>query len=79
MSKRVNPEEKIVKYFSDAPLSEVTVVFNIVNGIVKSRKAANELDAATTTPKKRRKAKRVKSQAASAGTVAGDQDDSSEA
>ena len=76
MTKKVNPEERIVRYFNEAPIQEASVVFNIVTGIMKGRKQAELDDQIAPTPRKRRK--KVKKATAAGDTGNTDTGDSSD-
>ncbi len=59
MAKKVNPEERIVQYFNTAEYAEAKVVFNIVNGVMKARKAEEEEVAPAPKKTRKKRAKRV--------------------
>lgn len=55
MSRRASIESKIVEYFETAPLADVRLVYNIINGKVKARVAADVAPSPRPVVKRKRR------------------------
>jgi hypothetical protein len=62
-------ESKIVDYFQQAPFGEANVTLNIVKGLMRTRAEAEATDDAPAAPRRKRRARKAKTDGGGAAVL----------